>query len=100
MNTFLYNTYLNTQLNTCSIHYVQHMGSDVLAQVMACCLTAPSHYLNQGWFKKYGTRCVNLTYAHVLFLWFSRLAEITGAELKFSLHHGAMYAISMNIAAT
>ena len=28
----------------------QHRSVSTLAQVMACCLTAPSHYLNQGWF--------------------------------------------------
>ena len=29
----------------------EHQGSgSTLAQVMACCLTAPSHYLNQCWF--------------------------------------------------
>ena len=28
----------------------QHRSGSTLAQVMACCLTAPSHYLNQCWF--------------------------------------------------
>ena len=28
----------------------QHRTRPTLAQVMACCLTAPSHYLNQCWF--------------------------------------------------
>ena len=28
-----------------------------LAQIMACCLTAPSHYLNQGWFFMIGVLC-------------------------------------------
>ena len=28
----------------------QHRSGSTLAQVMACCLTAPSHYLNQRWF--------------------------------------------------
>ena len=28
----------------------QHRSGLILAQVMACCLTAPSHYLNQCWF--------------------------------------------------
>ena len=32
----------------------QRSGS-TLAQVMACCLTAPSHYLNQCWLVIYGT---------------------------------------------
>ena len=27
----------------------QHRSGSTLAQVMACCLTAPSHYLNQYW---------------------------------------------------
>ena len=27
----------------------QHRSRSTLAQVMACCLTAPSHYLNQCW---------------------------------------------------
>ena len=27
----------------------QHRSGSTLAQVMACCLTAPSHYLNQCW---------------------------------------------------
>ena len=27
----------------------QHRSRSTLAQVMACCLTAPSHYLNQRW---------------------------------------------------
>ena len=27
----------------------RHRSGSTLAQVMACCLTAPSHYLNQGW---------------------------------------------------
>ena len=27
----------------------QHRSGSTLAQVMACCLTAPSHYLNQSW---------------------------------------------------
>ena len=27
----------------------QHRSASALAQVMACCLTAPSHYLNQCW---------------------------------------------------
>ena len=27
-----------------------HRSGSTLAQVMACCLTAPSHYLNQSWF--------------------------------------------------
>ena len=27
----------------------QHKSGSTLAQVMACCLTAPSHYLNQCW---------------------------------------------------
>ena len=26
-----------------------HLSGSTLAQVMACCLTAPSHYLNQCW---------------------------------------------------
>ena len=28
----------------------RHRSGSTLAQVMACCLTAPSHYLNQCWF--------------------------------------------------
>ena len=28
---------------------IQHIIGSTLAQVMACCLTAPSHYLNQNW---------------------------------------------------
>ena len=28
----------------------QHISRLTLAQIMACCLTAPSHYLNQCWF--------------------------------------------------
>ena len=28
----------------------QQRSGSTLAQVMACCLTAPSHYLNQSWF--------------------------------------------------
>ena len=27
-----------------------HRSGSILAQVMACCLTTPSHYLNQCWF--------------------------------------------------
>ena len=27
----------------------RHRSGSTLAQVMACCLTAPSHYLNQSW---------------------------------------------------
>ena len=27
----------------------QHRSGSTLAQIMACCLTAPSHYLNQCW---------------------------------------------------
>ena len=27
----------------------QHISKSILAEVMACCLTAPSHYLNQCW---------------------------------------------------
>ena len=27
-----------------------HKSGPILTQVMACCLTAPSHYLNQSWF--------------------------------------------------
>ena len=27
----------------------RHKSGSTLAQVMACCLTAPSHYLNQSW---------------------------------------------------
>ena len=30
-------------------HIWQHRSGSTLAQVMACCLTAPSHYLNQSW---------------------------------------------------
>ena len=29
----------------------RHRSGSTLAQVMACCLTAPSHYLNQYWLK-------------------------------------------------
>ena len=29
---------------------MQHRSGKTLAHVMACCLTAPSHYLNQCWF--------------------------------------------------
>ena len=32
-----------------------------LAQVMACCLTAPSHYLNQSWLISKGVLCHSLT---------------------------------------
>ena len=28
----------------------RHRSGSILAQVIACCLTAPSHYLNQYWF--------------------------------------------------
>ena len=30
-----------------------HKSESILAQVMACCLMAPSHYLNQCWFLKF-----------------------------------------------
>ena len=29
--------------------YIWHLYDSILAQVMACCLAAPSHYLNQRW---------------------------------------------------
>ena len=46
-----------------------HKSESTLAQVMACCLTAPSHYLNQCW----------LTISEVL--WHSQEGDFTG---KFS----------------
>ena len=34
-----------------------HRSGSTLAQVMACCLTAPSHYLNQCWLKSSVRSC-------------------------------------------
>ena len=40
-------------IHNASTHFVQvtwrHRFGSTLAQVMACCLTAPSHYMNQFW---------------------------------------------------
>ena len=49
-----YDIYINTHPFVCKLigAYWRHMAAEIwsiLAQVMACCLTAPSHYLNQGW---------------------------------------------------
>ena len=37
-------------LTLCSDTLWRHRTGSILAQVMACCLMAPSHYLNQCWF--------------------------------------------------
>ena len=34
----------------CDANIWRHRSGSTLAQVIACCLTAPSHYLNQYWF--------------------------------------------------
>ena len=48
--------WVNISIHVVSIHslrpsgtILQHKSGSILAQVMACCLKAPSHYLNQSW---------------------------------------------------
>ena len=42
----------------------RHRYESTLAQVMACCLTAPSHYMNQCWFIIKGVHGVHLRRIH------------------------------------
>ena len=48
MMTHFTDTYMRHSLGPSDVIWRQKTGS-TLAQVMACCLTAPSHYLNQCW---------------------------------------------------
>ena len=57
-------------------HYMVHRSS-TLAQIMACCLMTPSHYLNQSWLLSNGVKIkasVVMMYLKnllILFCWFS-----------------------------
>ena len=46
-NKFSHRVFINTVWPSDVIW--RHRSESTLAQVMACCLTAPSHYLNQCW---------------------------------------------------
>ena len=48
-NCYLATTWESAQLTHCSLVIWWHKSWSTLAQVMACCLMAPSHYLNQCW---------------------------------------------------
>ena len=51
LTQFFYIIWLNVFINSLrpSDAIWQHRSGSILAQVMACCLTAPSHYQNQCW---------------------------------------------------
>ena len=66
----------------------RHTSGSILAQVMACCLTAPSHYLNQCWLIISGV----LQHAHQSnFIGcvqeFNPQHELKNYSLKFLPHH-------------
>ena len=46
----------------CSDVIWEHRSGSTLAQVMTCCLTAPSHFLNQCWHIVNGILCIKLSW--------------------------------------
>ena len=59
----------------------RHRSGSTLAQVMACCLTAPSHYLNQSWL------IINGIQWHTFDSKFTEITQPSITKINFKVTH-------------